>query len=99
MPVEACAKIIGRRPVGSIPVDHPLVSLAVRCIEAQGLQPKIGIGSTDANVPLSLGIPAVCVGLTFGSGAHTTGETIQTRSLASGLRQLLALVQGVQSQL
>ena len=50
------------------------------------------IGSTDANVPLSRGLPAVCIGLTYGSGAHTLGETIQTRPLAMGIEQLYQLV-------
>jgi tripeptide aminopeptidase len=47
------AEIIGQRPSGAIPPDHPLVCLALNCLEAQGLRPKLNIGSTDANIPLS----------------------------------------------
>lgn len=92
--VTCTAEIIGLRPAGGIPADHPLVSLAVRCLADRGLPVVLGIGSTDANIPLSRGLPAVCVGLTTGSGAHTQQETIQTAPLKHGLSQLLALVQG-----
>ncbi|MCU0485128.1 MAG: M20/M25/M40 family metallo-hydrolase [Anaerolineales bacterium] len=92
--VTCDAEIIGLRPAGGIAADHPLVSLASGCLREQGISPVLGIGSTDANIPLSQGLPAVCVGLTTGSGAHTLRETIQTAPLESGLRQLLALAQG-----
>jgi hypothetical protein len=72
---------------------HPLVRLAVRCLEAQGIQASLNVGSTDANIPLSLGFPAVCLGLSTGCGAHTVEETIHTAPLAQGLSQLAALVE------
>jgi tripeptide aminopeptidase len=92
--VHASAQIIGQRPPGSIPVDHPLVHLAKSCLEAQGIQPHLNIGSTDANIPLSRGLPAVCVGITTGNGAHTTHETIQTQPFNQGIAQLADLVEG-----
>ncbi len=49
------AEIIGQRPAGEIPTDHPLVKLAVETLEAQGRRPHLNIGSTDANIPLSRG--------------------------------------------
>jgi acetylornithine deacetylase/succinyl-diaminopimelate desuccinylase-like protein len=85
-------EVIGSRPAGEIPADHPLIGRAVRCLEALGVTPRLNIGSTDANVPLSRGLPAVCIGLTSGSGSHTTHETIQTAPLAQGLAQLVMLV-------
>lgn len=91
--VRVDADLIGRRPAGSIPQDHPLVALASACLETVGIQPRLNIGSTDANIPLSLGYPAVCLGLTTGNGAHTTGEYINTPPLKLGLDQLLLLVQ------
>ena len=42
--------------------------------------------STDCNIPLSLGIPAVSFGLCCGGGAHTREEWIETASLETGLR-------------
>jgi acetylornithine deacetylase/succinyl-diaminopimelate desuccinylase-like protein len=93
--VEVAAELVGRRPAGEIPADHPLVRLAVRCLEEQGVRPCLNIGSTDANIPLSLGFPAICVGLTHGSGAHTAGEYIHTRPLKQGLAQLVNLVEQI----
>ena len=89
------ATLVGQRPVGALPATHPLVRLAMRCLEANGVQPYPNIGSTDANLPLSRGLPAVCLGLTTGSGAHTTSEMIETRPLRQGLGQLLDFVKSV----
>lgn len=90
---------IGQRPAGSLSPRHPLVALAMRCLEEQGLKPTLTIGSTDANIPLSRGYPAVCIGLSTGQGAHTLHECINTAPLAAGLAQLSALVQAVFNQL
>jgi len=53
------------------------------------------IGSTDANIPLSRGLPAVVLGVTNGAGAHTTGEYIYTDPVGRGLQQLLHFVSKV----
>jgi len=95
--VAVSASLVGQRPVGALPASHPLVSLAARCLEAHGIQPYPNIGSTDANLPLSRGLPAVCIGLTTGGGAHTTGEFIDIRPLHQGLAQLLDFVRLVYS--
>jgi acetylornithine deacetylase/succinyl-diaminopimelate desuccinylase-like protein len=92
--VQIEADLIGDRPVGAIASDHPLIQLAINCLNKQGIVPRLSIGSTDANVPLSRGMPAVCIGLTTGGGAHTTDEYIHTQPLAKGLDQLLAIVEG-----
>ena len=92
--VEVTADLIGQRPAGEISPDAPLVRLAMSCLVAQGLQPILNIGSTDANVPLSRGYPAICIGLTTGAGAHTTGEYILTQPLGQGLAQLVGVVTG-----
>jgi tripeptide aminopeptidase len=83
---------IGSRPAGYISTQHPLIRLARHCLESQGLQPNLGIGSTDANIPLSRGFPAICVGITTGGKAHTVDEFINIPPIAQGLRQLHALV-------
>jgi di/tripeptidase len=93
--VSVQAELIGNRPVGMIPPDHPLVQLAIQCLEGQGLRPNLNIGSTDANIPLSHNLPAIGIGLTWGEGAHTLKETIQTAPLALGMAQLVNLVKGV----
>jgi di/tripeptidase len=97
--VRVAQEVIGQRPAGSIPSSHPLVRLAMRCLEEQGIEPSLTVGSTDANIPLSRGLPAICLGLTTGAGAHTLNEYINTRSLARGLAQLVAVVKGVYEDL
>jgi acetylornithine deacetylase/succinyl-diaminopimelate desuccinylase-like protein len=87
---------IGERPVGGIAADHPLVRLAQECLRAQGIAPNLNIGSTDANVPLSRGIPAITIGLTTGSGAHTVHEYINVEPLKKGMEQLVKLVSSIQ---
>ncbi|MFN2144227.1 MAG: M20/M25/M40 family metallo-hydrolase [Anaerolineales bacterium] len=83
---------IGDRPFGEIAVDHPLVKAGVKALRNQGLDPVFEIGSTDANIPLSQGAPAICIGLSHGGGAHTTSEFMEIAPLATGLAQLLEVV-------
>ena len=49
-------------------------------------------GSTDANVPSSMGIPAVCVGSFMGRGAHTREEYIELDSVPIGLKITAELI-------
>ncbi len=83
---------IGARPGGALPAEHPLVQAALQAYRAQGVPARLGIGSTDANVPLSRGLPAVVVGLTRGGGAHTRYEYIEVPPLAQGWAALEDLV-------
>ena len=92
--VLVSAKVIGDRQAAEIGVNHVLVKLAQRVLENQGVKADLNIGSTDANVPLSRGLPAICIGLTRGGKAHTTREYIHTRPVKSGMEQLLGIVQG-----
>jgi tripeptide aminopeptidase len=93
--VEVEAELIGQRPSGEIQEDHPLVRLAQDCLREVGIQPQLNIGSTDANLPLSLGYPAITIGLTSGGRAHTVREFINVDPLEKGLEQLLRLVRQV----
>ena len=91
--MRIAVKLIGSRPAGEIPSEDRLVRLACKCVEQVSLQPRLNIGSTDANIPLSRGLPAICVGLTVGAGAHTLQEYIYIRPLSLGLTQLASLVE------
>lgn len=93
--VRVEAEVIGQRPAGDLSVEHPLVRLAVDCLKEQSIEPKLMIGSTDANVPLSRGLPAVVLGVTNGARAHTTSEFIRTEPVERGMRQLLQYVSRV----
>ncbi len=90
--VEVVIETIGQRPAGELAADHPLVCLARQCLLAVGIEPHLNIGSTDANLPLSRGIPAVTIGLTTGGRAHTLQEYINLPPLEKGIEQLLRLV-------
>ena len=93
--VEISLELIGDRPVGEISATDPLVRLVVNCLESVGIRPRLNIGSTDANIPLSLGYPAICLGLTTGNGAHTANEYIKKAPLQLGLEQLRLVIEGL----
>ena len=86
------SQVIGQRPAGEIAVNHPLVTLAKGLLEEQGLDAGLISGSTDANVPLSKGYPAIVLGITTGGGAHTIHEYINTPPIAQGMEQLVRFV-------
>ena len=58
-------------------------------VRETGKAPTLSSGSTDCNIPLSLGIPAVCFGAYLGKGAHTRQEFLYKQSLRPGLRILI----------
>jgi len=55
-------------------------------------EPLPGVSSTDANIPLSMGIPAVCISACRGAGAHTREEKLEKASLTDGCRLLLDIL-------
>jgi di/tripeptidase len=83
-------KVIGDRPSGLTPRDSPIVETAAAVIRAMGLTPRFSFGSTDANLPISLGIPAITVDSGGRGGrAHALDEWIDVEKTSS--------VQGIQS--
>lgn len=93
--VNVEAEIIGQRPAGEISANHPLVLLGRDCLREQGLEAGLISGSTDANVPLSKGYPAIVLGVTTGGSAHTTHEYVNTVPIAQGMEQLVRFVSRV----
>src|SRR5262245_60305043 len=82
--VEVDVKLIGDRPFGQIANSAPIVQTAAGVIQALGMNPAYGMSSTDSNIPLSMGIPA----LTLESGGtggrnHTLDEWIDIDKTAS----------------
>ena len=89
------AEIIGDRPTGSLPREHPLVQLAARALAEVGVTDcTFEMGSTDANIPLSRGLPCVCIGLARGANSHRPDEYIETRDVDRGLQAALRVVKG-----
>ncbi|MFD1612640.1 M20/M25/M40 family metallo-hydrolase [Sphingomonas tabacisoli] len=96
--ISADLKVIGERPAGGTPASSQIVRVAQQAIEAHGLKPELNASSTDANVPMNLGIPAITIG-SGGSGgrAHSLDEWIDIEKGASlkgmlpGLTMLLAM--------
>ena len=81
---------IGDRPAGSTPADSDLVRAAVAATRAVGARPELASASTDANVPMALGIPAVTLGAGGeGGNVHTTGEWYANRGGARGIDRAL----------
>ena len=83
---------IGERPAGQLPADSPLREALQAVDRHLGLRADLRLGSTDANLPLSLGVPAVSLGAGGeGGGAHTLGEWYSARGREIGLRRVLLL--------
>ena len=83
---------VGNRPAGHIPRSTPIVRWAEEALKFSGSRSVLYVaGSTDANIPLSLGIPSVCIGLTDSANSHRLDEYIDTSRLPSGMKQLLLL--------
>ncbi|HXV60720.1 MAG TPA: M20/M25/M40 family metallo-hydrolase [Vicinamibacteria bacterium] len=66
---------VGDRPSGKVDPDTPLIQRALAATRFFGVEPELGSGSTDANVPIALGIPATTIGRGgAGEGAHSLHE-------------------------
>jgi acetylornithine deacetylase/succinyl-diaminopimelate desuccinylase-like protein len=81
-------EVLGERPAGERSLSDPLVQLAGETLRWLGIEPRYGSSSTDANIPISLNIPSVCVGVTYGEHAHTLQEYFLVPPLALGLAQV-----------
>lgn len=90
--------LVGERPCGA-EVDENRQAELIKKAEAAylhsfGRDIIWGSGSTDCNIPLSMGIPAVCIGCCIGSGAHTRDEYIEADSLLPGICTAAELILG-----
>jgi tripeptide aminopeptidase len=74
--IVAEVKLIGNRPSGATPTSAYLVQAAVAVSRSYGFTPTMEIGSTDANVPISMGIPAITIGRGAGGRSHALDEWV-----------------------
>ena len=92
-PIVVDLKLIGSRPSGETRPDAEIVQVAAAVVRAAGLTPALHISSTDSNVPISLGIPAITIDSGGDGGrAHALDEWIDVEKTASlrGIRVALA---------
>lgn len=80
---------VGDRPCSGNVDPEAQEALSQRAVQAVAhnfhREARYGMGSTDCNIPLSMGIPAICVGCADGAGAHTREEFVYLDSLKPGL--------------
>ncbi|HEY2860739.1 MAG TPA: M20/M25/M40 family metallo-hydrolase [Terracidiphilus sp.] len=83
---------IGNRPAAQLPANSPILE-SLRAVDRHlGLPSALRLGSTDANIPISLGIPALSIGAGGeGGGAHTVAEWYSPKDRELGLRRAVLL--------
>ena len=92
-PLSSSVEIIGDRPGGETAAEDPLVASAVAATRAIDRTPELVTASTDANVPISLGIPAIAIGAGGrGGDAHTIGEWYENVEGTLGIVRALGVV-------
>ena len=99
-PIVADPKVIGERPCGETALEDPLVQAAAAAVRAFDGTPKFSVSSTDANIPMSLGIPAITIGRGGPGGRqHSPDEwtdvdpALNSKNLQLALAILLAVAQ------
>lgn len=90
--LEVERTLVGDRPAGRVAASSPIVVTAVSVTRALGLPVTLDEGSTDSNIPINLGIPAVTIdGGGRGEGAHSLGESFDTTNSWQGTARALLL--------
>jgi acetylornithine deacetylase/succinyl-diaminopimelate desuccinylase-like protein len=86
-------QLIGHRPSGSLSSQSPLVQRAIEATQAVGIKPILNCASTDANIPISLGIPAITIGAGgTGGDAHRLSEWYDPTGREIGYERALLLI-------
>src|SRR5215212_2152924 len=94
-PLELEVKLIGDRPGGVTPPEHALVRLTAEATRLVGSKPFLDCSSTDSNIPISRGLPAVTIGAGGTSGStHTLEEWYDPAGRDLGLKRALLVALG-----
>jgi acetylornithine deacetylase/succinyl-diaminopimelate desuccinylase-like protein len=92
-PLAVTLTLIGERPAGEVSTGHDLVVAAAESTRAVWRTPEFAVASTDANIPMSRGIPAIAIG---GGGAggdtHTPSEWFENRDGSRGIARVALLL-------
>jgi acetylornithine deacetylase/succinyl-diaminopimelate desuccinylase-like protein len=92
-PTRLTIESIGDRPAGSLAADSPMLDTLKAVDRHLGLRTEFRIGSTDANLPLSLGVPAVAMAAGgLGGGIHTLAEWYDPAGRETALRRLVLTI-------
>lgn len=97
-PITADITLIGDRPSGETPIDSAIVQTAAASIRAAGGRPTYSWSSTDSNIPISLGIPAITIDSGGRGGrAHALDEWISVDKVPSlrGIEIALVTILGL----
>ena len=87
--------LIGDRPTGETPADSALVEIAIEATKLIGIDPRLDQSSTDSNLPISLGIPAITLGAGGSSAfSHSLDEWYDPRGRDLGLKRGLLVILG-----
>ncbi len=95
--LNAKVRELGSRPGGRLPENSTLLRTIQAVDNYLSIRSRIDCASTDANVPLSMGLPAVSVGAGGqGGGAHTAQEWYSPEGREQGLRRILLILAALQ---
>ena len=86
--IHSTQQLLGERPCSNGMLKSELYDRYQAVRSAQGLPTVWQSGSTDANIPLHLGIPAISFGICRSHGEHTIHETLELDTIAPGLQQM-----------
>lgn len=90
--VSVSAELVGIRPPGQTPANSPIVQTALSVSRALGIKEVLREASTDSNVPMNLGIPAITIGGGgTGTGAHALNEAFDTTDSWKGTERAILL--------
>ncbi len=83
---------IGERPAGNTPENSPIIQTVIAATKALGVTPRLQEGSSDANVPMALHIPAMMIGAGGrGESVHSLTESFDTTNSWQGTQRAVLL--------
>src|SRR5262249_45818247 len=91
--LETEIEMIGHRPSGELPVTSTLVQAAIDATQCFGITPYMECSSTDANIPISMGLEAITIGAGGNCGScHTLDEWYEATDREVSLKRALLLM-------
>jgi acetylornithine deacetylase/succinyl-diaminopimelate desuccinylase-like protein len=90
--VEYSIDVVGDRAAGQIPATSEVVRMLSAVYRHLGIEPALRSGSTDANVPIGMGLQAATISAKSGSDGHTVRDSVDLESMIPGVKSLLTIV-------